>query len=201
MTNLSENKMSLLVVVTPKPSLRSPPVPQHLYFLHTLMLIRRKILFSFHQLWFPIAWLHSAITQAIWPGITHASSHWNHTRTAPAKWREAKVMEREYGSVCVYLRILPPAKQHISDSAVKGALIWASEPRMSLVSIPGMFSIALPLLSLFIADLSITARSNRMSRWREPLLKQTGLILVQNTTSAIRFLTDCFPPSQKPLFF
>lgn len=57
--------------------------------------------------------------------------------------------------------------KHISDSAVKGALIWASEPRMSLVSIPGMFSIALPFLSFsfFVAaDLSITSSSSRVSR-------------------------------------
>ncbi len=106
----------------------------------------------------------------------------------------------EYGSVCVYRWILPPAKQHISDSTVKGALIWANEPRMSLVCIPDMFSIALPLLSFFVADLSITARSSHVSRWREPLLKQTGLIVVpdtlwrQNSNSHIPFPTDCFLP-------
>lgn len=105
------------------------------------------------------------------------------------KWRKQE-MERENMD---QRWILPPAKQHISDSAVKGALIWASEPRMSLVSIPGMFSITLPLLSCFVADLSITARSSRVSRWRASLLCQTRQWR-QNTTSPIRFPTDCFPP-------
>lgn len=197
---LSENKMSLLVVVTPKPSPRSPAVPQHLYFLHTLMLIQRYILFSFHHLWFPNPWLHSAITLAIWPAITHASSRWNRTRKDSAKWRGVREMGRardgelEYGSASVYRWILPPAKQHISDSAVKGDLIWASEPRMSLVSIPGMFSITLPLLSCFVADPSITARSNHVSRWLEPLLKQTGLIVVPDTSGeAKHHLTHSVP--------
>lgn len=106
------------------------------------------------------------------------------------KWRKQE-MERENMD---QRWILPPAKQHISDSAVKGALIWASEPRMSLVSIPGMFSITLPLLSCFVADLSITARSSRVSRWRQPLQKQTGLIVVPDTSvEAKHHLTHSVP--------
>ncbi len=52
----------------------------------------------------------------------------------------------------------------------------------------------------FVAALTITARSSHVSRWREPLLKQTGLIVVpdtlwrQNSNAHIPFPTDCFPP-------
>lgn len=113
-------------------------------------------------------------------GIARAGRRWRENR-------DHKVFSTEF---------LSPERNTLV-TALKGTLIWASEAHMSIVSISGMFSIALPFLC-FSVDLSKPVTAGDLGRrWnrRVSLLCQTrqqsqNTLLSEN--SPIHFPQNCF---------